>query len=319
MERGADLNLLRAASTRGVIRARDLVALGVPEKTVYARCRDGGPWRRLLPGIILLSNGNPTREQILTAALMYAGPTAMITGLEACRRHGVRRGPGPGATVQVLVDHTRQRSSSGFVVIERTRRLPAPDLVDGFPLAPVARACLDAARRLRLTGEVAELLSDAVQRGLSTVAELSIELDAGTRKGSGTPRAVLLQVGEGVRSAAELQAKRLWSKSGLPEAWWNVEVFDERGVSLGIADCWVDGVAMIWEIESTEWHMSPADHDRTVAKAAAFAARGALYVPTKPRMLRLDPAGVIRTLQDAYRHAANRPRPPLTAIRRPAG
>lgn len=88
---------------------------------------------------------------------------------------------------------------------------------------------------------------------------------------------------------------------------------------LGIAGCRVDGVAMIWEIESTEWHMSPADHDRTVAKAAAFVTRGALYLRAEPRMLRLDPAGVIRTLQDAHRHAANRPRPPLTAIRRTAG
>jgi hypothetical protein len=102
---------------------------------------------------------------MLTAALMYAGPTAMVTGLEACRRQGVRRGPGPDATVHVLVDHTRQVSSCGFLVVERTRRLPAPDLVDGFRLAPVAWACLDAVRRLRLAVEIAELLSDAVQRG----------------------------------------------------------------------------------------------------------------------------------------------------------
>ena len=72
---GQDLGLLRAASTGGVIRARLLVDLGVPERTVYARCRDGGAWRRLLPGIILLSNGSPTREQMLTAALMHGGTT----------------------------------------------------------------------------------------------------------------------------------------------------------------------------------------------------------------------------------------------------
>ncbi len=46
---------------------------------------------------------------------------------------------------------------------------------------------------------------------------------------------------------------------------------------LGIADCWLDDVAMVWEIESTEWHLSPEDHDRTVERAAAFTAAGAIY------------------------------------------
>jgi hypothetical protein len=318
MRRGswaADLSVLRAASIRGVIRARTLVELGVPEKTVYARCREGGPWQRLLPGIVLLTNGPATREQLLTAALMHAGPTGMITGLEACRRHGVRRGPAPGPGVHVLVDHTCHMSSSGFVVVERTHRLPVPETVDGFPLAPAFRACTDGARRLRLAGDIAELFADAVQRGLCTVAELCVELDSGTRKGTGTPRKVLAEVRDGIRSAAELRAKQIWSRTGLPEAWWNVPIVDDTGRSLGTADCWVDDVALIWEIESSEWHMSPADHDRSVAKAARFAARGALYVPTKPRMLRLDEAEVIQTLRDAYGHARNRPRPPLRALR----
>ena len=63
--------------------------------TVARRCQDGGPWRRLLPGIVLLGSGPATRQQEITAALMYGGPEALVTGLEACRRHGVRRGPAP--------------------------------------------------------------------------------------------------------------------------------------------------------------------------------------------------------------------------------
>ena len=166
MRRGlwaADMSLLRAASVRGVIKARRLVELGVPERTVYARCRDGGPWQRLLPGIILLSNGPPTSEQLLSAALLHAGPGAMITGLHACRRQGVLRGPSPSlGLVHLLVDHRKQPNSSGFAVVERTHRLPAPAMVDGFPMTPVARACMDAARRLRARGDVTELLADAV-------------------------------------------------------------------------------------------------------------------------------------------------------------
>ena len=80
----------------GVVSVRRLVGLGVPERTVYARCRPGGPWQLLLPATVLLSNGEPTRDQLVTAALVYAGGDAMVTGLEACRRLGVRRGPSAG-------------------------------------------------------------------------------------------------------------------------------------------------------------------------------------------------------------------------------
>ncbi len=243
----------------------------------------------------------------------------MVTGLEACRRHGIRRGPGPGDGVHLLVTHSRQAGSTRFVTVERTKRLPAPVIVHGFPMTDVTRATTDASRRLTARGDIAELLSDAVQRGLCTVSELGAELEMGSRKGTATPRAVLAAVGSGVRSAAELDAKRLWPRTGLPEPWWNASVFDEGGKLLGVADCWVDDVALVWEIESSEWHMSPADHDRSVARAARFASRGALLVPTKPRSLRLDPAGVVQTLRDAYGHAATRPRPSLHAIPQSAG
>ena len=75
---------LRAAAHDGVVTARALVALGVPESTVYHRCRDGGPWQRLAPGIILMTTGHPTTGQLVTAALLHGGRDTVLTGLEAC-------------------------------------------------------------------------------------------------------------------------------------------------------------------------------------------------------------------------------------------
>jgi hypothetical protein len=59
---------LIAAAVDRVIRARHLVELGVPETTVYRRCRDGGPWQLLAPGIVLMATGripHPTSSQPL--------------------------------------------------------------------------------------------------------------------------------------------------------------------------------------------------------------------------------------------------------------
>jgi hypothetical protein len=126
---------------------------------------------------------------------------------------------------------------------------------------------------------------------------------------------VLADLSVGVRSAAERSAKQLWPSTGLPEPWWNAEVFDARGRSLGIADCWLDDVAMVWEIESSEWHLSPADHEYTVRRAAMFTAAGAVYVASKPKMVLNDRVEVAAVLRAVYKQAANRPRPALTARR----
>lgn len=316
---------LRAAFPDGVATAKQLVAAGVPERTVYYRCLDGGPWQNPLPGVILLFSGRPTRRQSVLAAVLLGGPDAMVTGAEACRRHGLRRGPARLRDeqnvleqVHLLVPLSRQLRSVGYVHVQRAKSLPRAVIGDDVPLAPLARACIDAARLLRTDAEIAELLSDAVQRRLCSAAELYRELEAHSRRHTAMTRRVLRSIAEGVRSAAELDAKRMWPRTRLPTPMWNVDVHSEQGVFLGRADCWLDDVAMVWEIESSEWHMSPEDHDRTVERAARFTAAGAVYIATKPRRIRADRAGVTRLLREAYAQASARPRPHLRAESAPA-
>ena len=226
-----------------------------------------------------------------------------MTGIEACRRHGLRRGPvrrdesdDRYPEIHVLVPKRKQVRSVGFVHVERTLRVPVAIDRGGVPLAPLVRACTDAARRIRSSAEVTELLAEPVQRRMCTAGALWTELSDGSRRGTAVPRAVLADVADGVRSAAEHAAKKLWSSTGLPEAWWNAEVRDAHGRPLGIGDCWLDDVAMLWEIESSEWHLDPAAHEYTVRRAAQFTAAGVVYIASKPRMVLKDRPEVAATL-----------------------
>ena len=303
-------------SADGVITARALVALGVPESTVYRRCRDGGPWQRLAPGIVLLSTGHPTTEQLVRAALLHSGSAAVLTGLQACRRHGVRRGPSTdGQPLHVLVPHGRQVRSVARIQVERSRRMPSPLVRLDVPLAPVPRAVIDAARRLHSARDITELLADPLQQGLCTVAHLVTELSECGRRGSATPRRVLADVSAGVRSAAERDARKLWSRTGLPEPWWNAEVRDGHGRRLGIADGWFDDVALAWEINSFMWHLNPLDYAREQERTARFIAAGVPVLPTQPTRLRTDERRVMDELNSAFIHAAGRPRPDVRAVR----
>ena len=58
------------------------------------------------------------------AALLYAGPGAVITGTDALELHGMRRMPRRRVPIHVLVPADRRRVGAGRVFVERTERLP---------------------------------------------------------------------------------------------------------------------------------------------------------------------------------------------------
>lgn len=304
---------IHAVAPHGVISRRELLAHGVPARTITHRARHGGPWTRLLPGVYLMHSGTPSAHQRLDGALRYAGPGSMITGLRAARLHGLKRLPDSDA-VHVLVPDDAQPNSYGYAIVERTTRLPVAVQRTGFPLAPVTRAVLDAARRLTDPEQVQAILAEAVQRGFTSPRELLTELNAGSSRGSAVPRRMLSEIHGGARSVAEGAAMRLAKRSGLPAPEWNVPVLGSRGAVLAVADAWFDDVAMAWEIDSFEFHLSPRDYARTLRRHNAMVAEGIVVVHTLPNDIRRQPHRVIAELRAAYEQARLRPRPPVTYI-----
>lgn len=314
MKKGAWTNnaeLTRSCDNSEVIRTSTLESYGLNRRTIYRRCLPGGPWRRLLPGIILLSNAQPTDRQRVEAALLRGGPSTLITGLWAASLYGLRRLP-KRDLVHILVPNAREVSSSGFVLVERTIRLPQAVVRGGIPLAPVTRAVLDAARRMSKPGDVRALLAETVQRGFSDPATLSTELERGSDRGSALPRRILTEIQGGARSAAEGEAWQLWKRSGLPVCHWNVEILTTDGRPIARPDAWFDDVALAWEIDSKEFHFTPTGYASTLSRNNRYTAAGIVLVQTLPSQLRDNPARVIDDLKAAYHAARQRPRPLIT-------
>lgn len=302
----------------GVITIGALVALGIDSSTAYRRCQPGGPWRWLLPGVVLIQSGMPSGRQRARAALAYAGPGTQLTGARAASLHGLRR-TGDDDGVHVLLPHARRCRSVGPVLVERTTRLPEPVMVRGLPLAPVVRAVLDRARRLREREAVQALVAEAVQRRFCTPAELADELDAGSKRGTALVRRELAGIRGGARSVPEVRAMRLVRSSGLPEPLWNVPLLDDCGRLIGIPDAWWSEVGLAWEIDSLAYHLGPADYDRTLRRDARYAAAGISFLPTLPSRLSSEPAAVVAELTAAYAAAARRSPPAgITIGQRPA-
>lgn len=305
--------VLRSSSTHGVIRVQTLEALGMLSATVYRRCQQDGPWQRLLPGVVALHNGQPGSLQRVSAALLYAGRGAVVTGVEACRRHGLENVPDE-QSVHVLIPWDRKVHSHGFVTVERTSRLPAPQRRGGVPVAPTHRAVLDACRRMSELDPCRALLSEAVQRHLTTPAQLADELSHGSRRGTALPRRALNEIASGARSVAEAHGQILWRRTGLPDASWNGRLYDSSGRHIASPDAWCDEVGFAWEIDSIAHHRGDAGFAATVARNSRYATAGVVVVQTIPARIRADPAGVIRELRAGYAAAAARPRPPLVFV-----
>ncbi|MHA6617587.1 hypothetical protein [Pseudonocardia sp. DLS-67] len=304
--------LIVALGGATVVRVEHLVALGLTRSTIAHRCRSGGPWRRLAPGIVKLDNGPVTRVDRRKAALLHAGCGAVLTGLDALELHGMLRMPSPSGPVHMLIPGERRRGGSGLALVERTNRLPVA--VPGrWPLAPIARAALDAARRLTARDEVRGLLAEVVQRGRCSPAELNAELADGSGRGARLPREVLLEISDGVRSVAEADAREIAQRSGLPAPIWNAKLHDRHGRFIAMPDAWFDAVGMAWEIDSREFHLSPADYERTLERRSAMMAEGIIVLHTLPKKLR-HREDAVNELRRVYASAARRPRPGVLAL-----
>lgn len=294
-----------------VARAAELATLGITSRLIRTRC-EGGAWQRIAPGIVLLSSAPPSRAQLIASALRHAGPGAVLTGWDALDRHGMAT-PSGRFDVHVLVPHTRQVRGTAHIHVERTIRLPNPLLCNGFPIAPLPRAAVDTARRLRSKDTVRALIAEVVQRGRVSPARLREELDAGSARGVTLPRRVLNEVSDGIRSVAEAWARRLVLRAGLPPPEWNCPVRTHDGELLGIIDAWWDDVGLAWEVDSYQFHLSPAHYADTLRQGSRLTAAGVVVLHTLPERLRDEPAVVVNELRRAHQHAEVRPRPPVVS------
>ncbi|MDH6577133.1 hypothetical protein [Kitasatospora sp. MAP5-34] len=193
-----------AQRQQNVITASQLRARGVPTRVVSEHCRQGGPWRRLLPRVYLLQGGEPTPEQRMWAALLYAAQDgreegrregAVITGTAALALYGFASVPRlPAVTeVEILVPRQRRLKDAGEVRIRRTERELEARSVHGLACAPVARAVADALREWAEAGafESGELgpgllravLGEAVARGAVARAEQPVRGESGCTVG----------------------------------------------------------------------------------------------------------------------------------------
>jgi predicted transcriptional regulator of viral defense system len=288
----------------------ELVGAGIPLSTVTSRIQPGGRWQRLLPGVVVMHTGQPSKRERLIGALAYAGPDAVLSGMAGLELHGMR-GIAPGA-VQVLVPHERRRQSHGFVIVERTRLVPEGSAVRelaGLPTADLARCVVDACRRIEDLNAVRNLVSAVVQNHGLAPSALADALRHCARQRSALSRLVLAEINAGVRFAAEARAREVLRDAGLPEPLFNVELMDDAGRVFAVPDGYFPEWACGYQVDSRRWHLSPQDYERTTRQRGYAGRFGVMILAVTPQRIFEDPDGFVADVRGLIETARSRTAP----------
>ncbi|MFD5917302.1 hypothetical protein ACFVYP_07950 [Kitasatospora sp. NPDC058201] len=258
-----------ARRQQNVVTAGQLRARGVPSRVVSEHCRRGGSWQRLLPRVYLLQSGEPSPEQRMWAALLYAAQNgreegrregAVITGAAALALYGFTAVPRlPAVTgVDVLVPRQRRLKDAGEVRIRRTERELVARSVHGLACAPVARAVADALREWTSGAgpagpvPVREVLGEAVGRPelRCTVRELTAELVESGLVDDPRVRAVLDGLLAAERDAVLGRVGELVDEWLLPAPLTGPELRMRGGTYIAVPDLYWPAAGVAVEVDS---------------------------------------------------------------------
>jgi hypothetical protein len=283
-----------------VISRQQALTCGMTRDAVLHKVRPGGPWQRLLPGTYLAQTGKPSASQKDMAVMLYAGPASVITGRAALRGLGISRDE--PAVVDVLIPAAQRRRAVDFAAVHRTTRMPHINVgAGGVRYAVVPRAVADAARQVTGLADCRAIVASAVQRGVCPLGMLIDELEAGGRNNSGLLRKAVGEVLVGARSGAEAEFQELIKKAGLPLPLFNEPVRRPDGALIGIADAWWPEAGLVAEVDSREWHLSPADWAKTMRRHNELASHGIQVLHFTPGQIRHEPHSVVTTIAAALK------------------
>ncbi len=195
----------------GVFRAADATAAGVSRKQLAALCQ-AGVIARVFPGIYRITAVAETNEQLLRAALLWAGDDAAAAGRSAAELYGFE---GVTASRPEIVVPPERRARSATVVVHHAHHRGAlmTRTVRGVRVTGVEPTLVALAHSLE--PEAFEIAcEDARRRGLTSVAAIGSYLERWGRRGRpgvAATRALMAELDpvNASRSALEVKTRRL--------------------------------------------------------------------------------------------------------------
>lgn len=160
-----------------VVSCRQALGHGMSRDAVSSRSQSGA-WQRLHRGTYATFSGLPPREARLWAAVLRAGPGAVLSHETAAEVHGLV--DKPSKLIHVTVSADRNPAKGGAirgVVVHRSRRVVRQAVPPWqLPRTPVAETVLDLVAASKSFDDAYAWLSRATGRGLATAGMIKAAL-----------------------------------------------------------------------------------------------------------------------------------------------
>jgi len=190
------------ARQSGVVSARQLAGAGVSRDAVKWRVKHG-QWHRMRRGVYATFSGQPDRLAILWAAVLYAGPGALLSHQTAAEL--TRLSDKPSKLIHITIPAGRRVTPVPGIRIHRSHRAAAkrdPRLQP--PQTTIDETVIDLAAAARTLDDAAGWVLRALQRGLTARVYLAHALHQRPRIGWHTELAELITLdADGLHSILE--------------------------------------------------------------------------------------------------------------------
>jgi len=304
------------ASQDHVIHRRQAYALGMnPDGIVHRVQYDG--WREILRNVFLAHPGETSHRQRLVAACLYAGHASAVDADDACVFYGVRAVRPADDLVHVAVPADATARTHAFVLVRRTRASFGVTRTDLLRYVDPATAAIASARRRRDPRRVLAILSDAIERRVTTVDALTRAHIAGSTRNARATDAALTQLRAGVHSVGEADFRTLAEASPvLPAFAYNplLRLPDGRLVS---PDAIALDAGLVHETNGRAAHAREDLFAHMQVRHDAMTAAGLVVLHNPPIRLLREPRQVIHEVERCYLRLAGRGLPPgVDVVRR---
>lgn len=207
-----------AGLQQGLLTRQQAFSLGADWNAIRARLRSGH-WKQVYPGVYATFTGALGREAAMWAALLRAGPAAILSHHSAAEVDGLT--DRPIAAIHITVPESRRVPQTPGVVIHRSGRIWTAHHPSRIPpRTRIEETALDLAEDAKTLDDAFSWLARACGRRLTTADRLHQAMDARKKMRRRADLAIALaDIGDGLHSLLEYRYVRNAERPhGLPRA-----------------------------------------------------------------------------------------------------
>jgi hypothetical protein len=250
------------------------------------------------------------------AAQLYCGNGVRFTDRVVLEAFGIRFLPDEDPEqLQALIPWEQTRKSLSFLKVTRTRFLPEPQWVNGFPTTPLARALVDFGLRARDERVVLGVLADAVQRNKVSVGALEKALRIAPKQGRAATAAAIEALRAGIRSVPEQDFRAIAQGVRTPPVLFNplLQLPSGRRIS---PDALIEQCGLVHETNGRLAHAEDDLFESMQERHDVMTAAGLTALHNPPRRLLSDSRLVAIEWRQCARRQAGLGLPPGVSVLR---